>query len=182
MGDAIWVCLHLLSKPEVQVQGRKPHTHIPVRICHRHEQPHQSHASGQCGASSYTTGCERNKQVFNHVERLQHKAWRGRPRLISDSQTCLSLCSRPSGTLHLSTSLVVLRVQETFTHDNLYFVPGKLFEDNIDLLKGYNSKLLPIITSSFFQPPFLMPVLQDRVTVKVENMKKTMNLPHIFEK
>ena len=77
---------------------------------------------------------------------------------------------------------MVLRVQETFTHDNLYFVPGKLFEDNIDLLKGYNSKLLPIITSSFFQPPFLMPVLQDRVTVKVENMKKTMNLPHIFEK
>ena len=66
------------------------------------------------------------------------KPGEGGPRLISDSQTCLSLCSRPSSTLDLSTSLVVSRVQETFTHNNLYFLPGKYFTSNIDLLTRYD--------------------------------------------
>ena len=101
------------------------------------------------------------------------------PRLISDSQTCLSPCSCPSRTLDLSTLLLVPGFQETFTHNNLYFMPGKFFEDNINLLTRYNPKLLSSITSSFFKPPFLMPELKDRVTIKVENMMKTVNLPHI---
>ena len=48
--------------------------------------------------------------------------------LISDSQTCLSLCSRPSSTLDLSTSLIVSRVQEVFGHSNLFFAPGEIFQ------------------------------------------------------
>ena len=40
----------------------------------------------------------------------------------------------------------------------------------------------PKISQDFFQPPFLMPELEDRVTVKVENMRKTADLPHMCEK
>ena len=38
------------------------------------------------------------------------------------------------------------------------------------------------ISQDFFQPPFLMPELKDRVTVKVENMRKTVDLPHMCER
>ena len=72
------------------------------------------------------------------------------------------------------------RVQETFTHSNLYFVPGKLFEDNIDLLTRYKPKLMSMITSEFYAPEFLKPELKDRVTIRVENMKKPVNLPHLI--
>ena len=48
-------------------------------------------------------------------------------RLISDSQTCLSLCCIEAVQLNLLTGLVILRVQETFGFDHLYYAPGKLF-------------------------------------------------------
>ena len=56
----------------------------------------------------------------------------GGPTLISDSRSCISLCLRPLITLDLSTSLIVSRVQEVFTDSNLYFVPGKTFEQGVD--------------------------------------------------
>ena len=108
----------------------------------------------------------------------------GGPRLISDSQTCLSLCPKPSVLLDLSTALVVSRVQELFTYPNLYFVPGNLFSDNVDLLTRYRPKLMSHITPQFYSPSFLQPKVQDRVTVKVENMKKMEEeqLPHLCKR
>ena len=76
----------------------------------------------------------------------------GGPILISDSQTCLSLCSRPSSTLDLSTSLIVRRVQEVFGHSNLFFAPGKIFEQGVDLLTRYRPKLLSLITNELYSP------------------------------
>ena len=57
-----------------------------------------------------------------------------------------------------------------------------LFTNPIDILTRYNVKILSKISQDFFQPPFLMPELEDRVTVKVENMRKTADLPHMCEK
>ena len=47
--------------------------------------------------------------------------------LVRDSQTYLSLCSRPSSTLYLSTSIIVSRVQDLWAPhlDNLFFAPGE---------------------------------------------------------
>lgn len=66
--------------------------------------------------------------------------------LVSDSQTCLSLCSRSSSTLDLFTSLIVRRVQDLwFPHwDNLFFAPGKTFEKGVDLLDCYKNKLVKL--------------------------------------
>ena len=66
---------------------------------------------------------ETNKCVTS-LKDLNIKPGEGGQRLIRDSQTCLSLCSRPSSTLDLSTSLVVSRVQETFKYKNLFYLPG----------------------------------------------------------
>ena len=69
---------------------------------------------------------ETNKCLTN-LKDLNIKPGEGGPRLISDSQTCLSLCSRPSSTLDLSTSLVVSLVQETFGYKNLFYrSPNKI--------------------------------------------------------
>ena len=69
----------------------------------------------------------------------------GGPILISDSQTCLSLCSRPSSTLDLSTSLIVSRVQKVFDQPNLFFAPGRIFEQGVDLLTRYRPILMSLI-------------------------------------
>ena len=74
---------------------------------------------------------ETNKCLTSLAD-LNIKPGEGGPRLISDSQTCLSLCSRPSSTLDLSTSLVVSRVQENFWYKNLFYLPGSYFSTNID--------------------------------------------------
>ena len=105
----------------------------------------------------------------------------GGPTVISDSQTCLSLCLCPSSTLDLSTSLTVSRVQEIFTYSNLHFVPGKTFEEGLDLLKRYPPPLLKLITNKFYSPSWLKPENKDRNTVKVTEMKKAENLPHLNE-
>ena len=105
----------------------------------------------------------------------------GGPTLISDSQTCLSLCLRPSSTLDLTTSLIVSRVQEVFTYSNLYFVPGKTFEQGVDLLTRYRPRLLKLITNEFYSPSWLKPENKDRITVKVTEMKKAENLPYLNE-
>ena len=124
---------------------------------------------------------ETNKCVTS-LKDLNIKPEEGGPRLISDSQTCLALCSRPSSTLDLSTSLVVSRVQETSGYKNLFYLSGSYFSTNIDLLTRYDVKILSKISQDFFQPPFLMPELMDRVTVKVENMRTTVDLPNMCER
>ena len=60
----------------------------------------------------------------------------GRTIVVSDSLTCLSLCSRSSSTLDLSTSLIVSRVQDLWAPhlDNLFFAPGETFQNSVNLL------------------------------------------------
>ena len=124
------------------------------------------------------------KDVRKSVKMLQdfNIKLKGGPILISYSQTCLSLCSRPSTTLDLSTSLIVSRVQETFSHANLFYAPGKLFETGVDLLTRYRPKLMSLITNQFFSPDLLKAEIPDRPTVPVADMRKAENLPHLCEK
>ena len=124
------------------------------------------------------------KDVKKSVKTLQdlNIQLEGGPILISDSQTCLSLCSRPSSTLNLSTSLIVSRVQEVFTHPNLYFAPGKIFQQGVDLLTRYRPKLMTLISNQFYSPNWLLLEIPNRVTVKVTDMRKTKNLPHLCVK
>ena len=71
--------------------------------------------------------------------------------LVSDSQTCLSLCSKPSATLDLSTSLVVSRVQDLWAPhmDNLFFAPGETFSQNVDILTRYHQNMATKISEEF---------------------------------
>ena len=103
------------------------------------------------------------------------------PILISDSQTVLSLCSRPSSTLDLSTSLVVSRVQEVFTTDRLYFAPGATFSQSVDLLTRYRPHLQTLISEEFYRPSWMLPEIANRVTMRVEHMRKQPEetLPHL---
>ena len=39
---------------------------------------------------------------------------------------------------------------------------------------------MSMITSQFNAPEFLKPELEQRVTIRVENMKKPVNLPHLI--
>ena len=103
--------------------------------------------------------------------------------LVSDSQTCLSLFSRPSSTLDLSTSLIVSRVQDLWfpNLDNLFFAPGETFHTSVDLLTRYNTNLASLITSEFYSPSWMKSEISNRVTVKVTNMRKQPEetLPHL---
>ena len=103
--------------------------------------------------------------------------------LVSDSQTCLSLCSRPSSTLDLSTSVIVSRVQDLWAPhlDNLFFAPGETFQHNVDLLTRYQTNLARLITPEFYSPAWLKPEISNRVTVKVTDMRKQPEdtLPHL---
>ena len=92
--------------------------------------------------------------------------------IISDSQTWLSLCYRRRRTLDLSTSLIVSRVQEVFSNANRLFTPGKTFVNSVDHLTGYRPNLQTLINQEFYCPTLLLPEIGDRVTVKVEHIKK----------
>ena len=89
--------------------------------------------------------------------------------LISDSQTCMSICSRSSSMLDLSTSLIVCRVHEVFTKENLFFAPRATFRKSADLLTRYKPDLK--VDKEFYSPSWLLPEIGDRVTVKVANMR-----------
>ena len=82
-------------------------------------------------------GTKETQKAINSLKDMNVKIHRRV--LISDSQTCLCLCSRPSSTLDLSTSLIVSRVQDLWDPhlENLYFAPGETFHNNVDLLKRY---------------------------------------------
>ena len=103
--------------------------------------------------------------------------------LVSDSQTCLSHCSRPSSTLDLSTSLIVSRVQDLWAPhlENLFFAPGETFQHNVDLLTRYQPSLKSLLSKEFYSPSLLKPEIDNRVTVKVTDMWKQPeeSLPHL---
>ena len=85
-----------------------------------------------------------------------------KPRLISDSPTCLSLWAKSSVQLDIGTALV----QEVLGYSHLFFAPGNLFADNVDLLTRYRLRLLSLITDQFYAPDFLNPEVNDRLTVR----------------
>ena len=103
--------------------------------------------------------------------------------LVSDSQTCLSLCSRPSSTLDLSTSLIISRVQDLWAPhmDNLFYAPWETFHQNVDLLTRYQTNLAQLITDKFYSPSWMKKEIPDRVTVKIDSMRKQpeQSLPHL---
>ena len=103
--------------------------------------------------------------------------------LISDSQTCFCLCSRPSSTLDLSSSRIVSRVQDLWGPylENLFFAPGETFQHNVDLLTRYQPHLKSLLSKEFYRPSFLLPEIENRVTIKVTDMRKQPEetLPHL---
>ena len=74
---------------------------------------------------------------------------------------------------------MVSRVQEVFTYEKLFFAPGATFSKSVDLLTRYNPDLKE--DKEFYNPSWLLTKIEDRVTVKVENMRKQPEetLPHL---
>ena len=104
------------------------------------------------------------------------------PKLTSDSQTSLSLCCKASVQLDIETALVVSRVQEVFGYQNLFYAPGQLFDQNVDLLTRYKPNLLELIPRQFYEPDFLKEEIEDRPTTKLSVMQKLEKLPHLCTK
>ena len=106
--------------------------------------------------------------------------------LVSDSQTCLSLCSKPSATLDISTSLIVSRVQDLSSPhmDNLYYAPEETFSQNVDLLTRYQPNLEAKITDEFYSPSWMKKEIPERVTLNIASMRKQNeeSLPHMCAK
>ena len=75
------------------------------------------------------------------------------------------------------------RVQDVrFPHlDNLYFAPGTTFSQSVDLLTRYRTDLASLITDEFYSPSWMVPEIEDQVTVKMENTRKQPEdtLPHL---
>ena len=130
--------------------------------------------------SGFQIGTKETVKALKTLQELNVRLEHG-PILISDSQTVLSLCSRPSSTLDLSTSLVVSRVQEVFTTDRLYFAPGSTFSQSVNILTRYRPHLQTLISEEFYRPSWLLPEIADRVTVRVEHIRKQPeeSLPHL---
>ena len=106
------------------------------------------------------------------------------PRLTSDSQTALTLCTKPAITLTLGVGLLVGRIQETFgggaEGSGLHHAPGELFKYSVDLLTRYDPYLVSKLTPEFYAPSFLKPRVEDRLTTPVARMVRTSDsqLPH----
>ena len=105
-------------------------------------------------------------------------------RLTSDSQTALTLCTKPAITLELGVGLLVARIQETFgggsEDSGLHFAPGDLFKHSVDLLTRYDRKIAEKIGEEFYSPSFLKPKIRDRMTTPIVDMVRTADdrLPH----
>ena len=107
-------------------------------------------------------GTKETQKTIKSLEEMNVKI--DRTILVSHSQTCLSLGSRPSSTLDLSTSLIVSRVQDVWfpvvpsgNLDNLNFAPGKTFHTSVDLLMCYQTNLSSMITDKFYSPSWMKP-------------------------
>ena len=121
--------------------------------------------------SALALGTKETQKAIKSLEEMNVRI--DRTILVTHSQTCLSLGSRPSSTLDLSTSLIVSRVQDVwFPHlDNLNFAPGKTFHTSVVLLMRYQTNLSSLITDKFYSPSWMKPEIEDRVTVKVADMR-----------
>ena len=117
-------------------------------------------------------GQKETKKAIDSLKEMNVKI--DRTILVSDSQTCLSLCSKPSATLDLSTSLIVSRVQDLWAPhmDNLFFAPGETFSQNVDLLTRYQPNLATKITDEFYSPSWMKKEIPERVTVNIASMRK----------
>ena len=126
-------------------------------------------------------GQKETKKAINSLKEMNVKI--DRTILVSDSQTCLSLCSKPSATLDLSTSLIVSRVQDLWSPhmDNLFYAPGETFLQNVDLLTRYQPNLATKITDEFYSPSWMKKEIPERVTVNIASMRKQNeeSLPHL---
>ena len=110
--------------------------------------------------------------------------WPPPARLTSDSQTALTLCTKPAITLELGVGLLVARVQETFgggsEDSGLHFAPGDLFKHSVDLLTRYDRRIVEKIGEEFYSPSFPKPKIGDRLTTPIVDMVRTADdkLPH----
>ena len=142
------------------------------RLCHQVDAELNALALGQ----------KETKKAIDSLKEMNVKI--DRTILVSDSQTCLSLCSKPSATLDLSTSLIVSRVQDLWAPhmDILFFAPGDTFSQNVDILTSYQQNIARKITKEFYSPSWMKKEIPDRVTVTVANMRKQSeeSLPHLF--
>ena len=181
MGLFKWVGLPNIFSAALPVHGQPKSLHLPLLIVHSDELPHPAWASNRLGIECNCPGDKRNSKSHQLPE--GHYVKIHRTVLISDSQTCLCLCSRPSPTLDHSTSLIVSRVQDLWDPhlENLYFAPGETFHNNVDLLMRYQPHLKSLLSKEFYRPSFLLPEIQDRVIIKVTNMRKQSEeaLPHL---
>ena len=141
------------------------------RLCHQVDAELNALALGQ----------KETKKTIDSLKKMNVKI--DRTILVSDSQTCLSLCSKPSATLDLSTSLTVSRVQDLWSPhmDNLFFAPGETFSQNVDLLTCYQPNLATKITDEFYSPSWMKKEIPERVTVNIASMRKQNeeSLPHL---
>ena len=72
-------------------------------------------------------------------------------------------------------------LKSVFTTDNLYFAPGATFSQSVNLLTRYCPHLQTLISQEFYSPSWLLTEIADRVTVRVEHMRKQPEetLPHL---
>ena len=127
------------------------------------------------------------KETEKALDNLKDVGVRIQPRLISDSQTILSMFSKPAIQMTLGTGLIVTRVQDLFTYSGLHFAPGSLFGGSVDLLTRYDPKILSKILQApeeFYRPSFLLPRVPDRQTRPVKDMRRVpdADLPHMCTK
>ena len=123
LGRFIRLGYNSIVSPILPVHGHPPGVNLPVLVVNFDEQPLSAFATGGCRTLCFSPGAKRNKESHQLSERTI---------LVSDSQTCLSLCSKPSATLDLFTSLIVSRVQDLWAPhmDNLFYAPGEKFHQN----------------------------------------------------
>ena len=131
-----------------------------------------------------TLGQKETKKAVDSLKEMNVKI--DRTILVSDSQTCLLLCSKPSATLDLSTSLIVSRVQDQWAPhmDHLFFAPGEIFHQNVDILTRYQPNIAAKISNEFYSPSWMKKEIPDRVTVNVASMRKQSkeSLPYLCAK
>ena len=75
------------------------------------------------------------------------------------------------------------RVQDQWAPhmNNLFFAPGEIFHQNVDILTRYQPNIAAKITNEFYSPSWMKKEIPDRVTVNVASMRKQSeeSLPHL---
>ena len=144
MGLIVWFSVFNIPNTKVHISRNTKSFYLPVQLCYINEQPHKKGHQVDAELAPFQIGTKYMIKCVKTLKELNVKLeqW---PILISDSQTCLSLCSRTSNALNLSTPLVVSRVKEGFTNANLFFSPGSTFSKSEYLLTRYQQNLQALI-------------------------------------